>query len=223
MPMKQIGLDWSDPNNRRIEALKYNSRSEFRRKKRTVYERCSYTELNNYFGKNKNNREHKIKCDYGLPDYYNFYKKIVNNPVSKNLYTSILKEYLKINHDIVSKKGEPFILPKETGEIVVRKLKKEIEIKKDGSIKNSFPVNWKATKKLWSENINAKKNKTLIRHTNEHTDGYYFLIVYQRRSAKFKGKSYYKMQINRQMQRGLSDPILKGQIDSFLLNEYKKN
>lgn len=165
----------------------------------------------------EDNRNHKVKSDYGSLDYYNFFcKKNTEIEISRGLFGAILKEFNTHVRDRISFKGEEFIMPYRTGKVELRKIKNEVSIDENGEIINNMPTNWQATRKLWNESEAARKKKIKVRFTNEHTNGYTFKIFYRKSKANFKWKSVYKLQFNRTMKRQLSDSIFKGKIDAFL-------
>lgn len=151
-------------------------------------------------------------------DYYKSYVKDVNNPVSKQLHSNILKDFLKEMQKAISQEGYIFNIPQRLGKIELRKIKREVKVGEDGKIINTLNTNWRATFKLWEGNIEAKVKKTRIRYLNEHTNGYIFRIVYFKNTANFKNKSVYKMSLNREMRRSTEEPIINHKIDAFLLN-----
>jgi hypothetical protein len=163
-------------------------------------------------------RNHKVKCQYGMLDYYKFYKKTNDKPQSKQVHSAVLKEFLAEMRDAVSQEGYIFTLPQRMGKIELRKIKREVKVNEDGSIVNTLNTNWVATKKLWEENLEAKIKKTRIRYLNEHTDGYIFKITYLKNTANFKNKGVYSMSLNRAMRRSTEQPIINHKIDAFLLN-----
>lgn len=163
------------------------------------------------------NRNHRVKTDYGIGDYYrSFTKKFKEKNISRKVFGSVVKEFNDHVRDSVSKKGSEYIFPSKIGKIELRKIKAELTVDKDGKIINKLPTNWKETRKLWNENPKAKENKVKIKFTNEHTDGYTFRIVYLRSKANYKNKSIYKFQFNRKMKRDLSKSIFQGRIDAFI-------
>lgn len=167
--------------------------------------------------KEEDKRNHRIKSDYGLSDYYRFYKKkYKNKKVNRTMYNSMIKEFNKYVHDRIAYKGDGFVFPFKMGKMELRKVKTSVRIGEDGSIINKLPVNWKATRELWAENKKAEEKKIKVRYTNEHTGGYAFRISYLRARANYKNKSIYQMQFNRQMKRKLSESIFAGKIDAFL-------
>ncbi len=161
-------------------------------------------------------RNHKIKSDYGMNDYYKSYKSKSEKPVSKEVYSSIVKDFNSHVRKKMAIKGTEYVFPFRLGKMELRKIKTEVKIDKDGNIINKLPVNWKETNKFWEKNPEAKEKGIKIRYTNEHTDGYTFKIFYLRSKASYKNKSMYQMQFNRDMKRTLSKSIFQGKIDAFL-------
>ncbi len=164
-------------------------------------------------------RNHRIKADYGTPDYYNYFVK--NNPeladmVSKREYGEILKEFNGFQRERLSNKGAHILFPSGLGYVELGKVKTEVKIDEEGKVVNNLPVDWKRTRELWRTHSEAKEKRTLIKFTNEHTEGYTFKVYYVRKRAKFKNKSIYRIRFNRQLKRDLSKSIFAGKIDAFL-------
>ncbi len=161
---------------------------------------------------------HKVKSDYGLNDYYNFFleEKEENKDISKSTYNSVIREFNSYVRDRISEKGAEYTFPKKIGCVEIKKIKPVLSIDKDGNVINKLPVNWKATRELWKNNESASRKKTKIRYINEHTQGYTFRLYYKKKRANYKNKSIYKMQFNRELKRGLSKSIFAGRIDAFL-------
>lgn len=166
-------------------------------------------------------RNHKVKCDYGKADYYKHYCEVIKKPLEKKLWNAILMDYLNGVAELISQKGMPYTMPSRMGLIEIRKTKKGVSIDKKGRVKNTFKINWKATKELWKENKRAREKKTLLRYVNKHTDGYSFEIKYIKNLATFKNKSVYRMLVNREMARSTAKPIINKEIDAFLLKRVK--
>lgn len=152
-----------------------------------------------------------------MSDYARWYKANCDDPVSLKIYREIVQEYLRLNKELISTKGYTFKFPEVMGRIEVRKVKRELDIDKDGKIINKLPINWQATRKLWKENPKAKEKEIKIRYTNEHTGGYVFHPYYIKRTATFKNKKLYRLKINREIARKMYKPIISGKMDAFLL------
>ena len=84
-----------------------------------------------------------------------------------------------------------FNLPFRMGMLGIRKRKLTPYINKDGKVINPLPVDWKSTLDLWEEDPQAKADKKLVRHYNEHTGGFIAEWYYSTAKATFKWKSGY--------------------------------
>ena len=167
---------------------------------------------------NEDKRSHRVKSDYGLPDYYKFFvkQKKENKEISKSTYNNVIKEFNSYVRDRISEKGAEYTFPKKLGSVEIKKIKPSLSIDEEGKVVNKLPINWKATRELWKTNESAKEKKTKIRYINEHTKGYTFRLYYKKKRANYKNKSIYKMQFNRDLKRSLSKSIFAGRIDAFL-------
>jgi len=164
-----------------------------------------------------NNRNHKIKADYGITDYYRFFKR--NNPdinITSKAFGELLREYNGFVRDSLSYRGTSYNMPSNTGIIEIRKSKAEVTINEDGTIRNSLPVNWQETRKLWNENPEAREKKIKIKFVNLHSNGYTFKFLYLRTKANYKHKKIYRLKFNRQLKRQLSQSIFNNTIDAFV-------
>lgn len=162
-------------------------------------------------------RNHRVKCDYGLNDYYkHFIKETGATHISGSQFSEILKEFNSHVRDRISKKGAEFIMPHRMGKIELRKFKPEVVVTDDGKIKNNLPPNWKETWELWKENPKAREQGVKIRYTNDHTGGYTFRVSYIRSKANYRHKSIFNCKFNRDLKRQLSKSIFEGRIDAFL-------
>ncbi len=161
-------------------------------------------------------RKQRIKSDYGASSFFLFYNKKSKNPVPQSVYSKIIKEYNSFVRDQISCKGNSYNMPSNMGGIEIRKQKVEISFNDDGSIKNTLPVNWQETRKLWNDNPKAKEDKVKIRFVNDHSGGFTFKLWYIKGRANYKNKSIYRIRFNRQMKRQLSKSIFAHKIDAFV-------
>ncbi len=168
---------------------------------------------------NRSNKSNKIKVDYGMPDYYNHYCKISDNPVSKLKYNKIISDFNNGIIDLILNDSLEYKIPHINSTLLVKKDKRKPRIK-DGKLINSSPVDWKTTSKLWNDDPDAKKKKILVRYINSHTSGYVFRIYMKKFSSTFKNRSYYSFKTSRKLQRALSARIKddnKDKFDAYLL------
>ena len=162
-------------------------------------------------------RVHTLFTDYSNQDYYKFYKNKYKNTVDISTFRKVIKDLnTAIRYEIVNNNYD-YKLPKRLGIITVRKFKKKIKIESGKRPGYNLAPDWKATKKLWEEDEEARKNKILIRHENKHSKGYTFHIRYSKRIANFKNKSLYRFKPTRTMQRELANNIKENNLDAFLL------
>lgn len=159
-------------------------------------------------------RNHKIKSDYGMLDYFKYYKEN-GGKLDIKQYRKILKEFNSGLYDIICTNDYVYTLPKRMGFISIYKIKNYVKVE-DGELKTNLPPNWNETLKLWAVDEEAREHKTLIRVENSNTDRYTHRIMYTKSRAVFKNKTIYKMQINRALKQHLKDKINKGNFDSSI-------
>lgn len=172
-------------------------------------------EFLNKVRKVKESRNHKVKNSYGIYDGYKFYRK--NKPkdpkyvLTESQYFAITRKVNKFLAEALSK-GEDVILPFRLGRIEVRKY--ESRITWDGKkVKSNLPIDWDRTLKLWYEDEEAYKNKTLIKVEEKEI----YKVYYNRNIAEYKNKSFYQFNINKDLKRRLKQNIKEGSLDAFMI------
>ena len=164
-------------------------------------------------------QKEKIKVDIGMKEFYNYYcdttfKEKVNNKsivhknskfcVDRKVYGQIIDFiHSRITDEIIFDNFE-FKLPSRMGTLCIKKKKPILKYNKEGNLINTMPIDWKATRELWEEDEESKKQKKLVRHLNEHTNGYVPFWYLSLKCATFKYKSAYKFKATRTMNRDLS-------------------
>lgn len=165
----------------------------------------------------------KVPAHFGMQDYYKYYKKHSEAPVEPSVYNRVISEFNMEVMDQILNHYKVYTLPYLRLKIGVRKSKPRIRIK-DNTVVNGNPIDWATTKKLWEEDEESLKNKTLVRHTNKHTFGYVFKIYALKFAARFKHKSLFRFKPVRKFQRELSKRINdpnKDRFDCYLLYDEK--
>lgn len=158
-------------------------------------------------------RIHKVKNSYGVYDYFKYYRK--NRPKSaeyvltESQYFAIIR---RVNEYIVDSiiKGEDVILPYRLGKIELRKISTYINFE-GGKIRTNLAVDWDKTLKLWYEDSEAYKAKTLIKSEDKSI----YKIHYNKVSADYTNKSFFKIDFNRDFKRRLKINIRENSIDAF--------
>lgn len=156
-------------------------------------------------------RHHKIKNSWGVYDAYKFYRK--NKPKDKK-YILTESEYFHIIRGINQLlikgllEGQDIILPYKMGMIEIRK-RKYSNLGMESY--RHLPVDWDSTIKLWYNDPEALKAKTLIRRC-DYKD--YFKIMYNKTNATYKNQWWYDIAFNKELKRDLKVSINNG-LDAF--------
>jgi hypothetical protein len=164
------------------------------------------------------NRIHKITNSIGVYDVFkairrNRWAGIGQSISEKQFYTIIrtinlyLAEQLSLGNDIT--------LPHNMGMLEVRKSPVKYKMV-DGRVVTNLPVDWDATLKLWAEDEEQMKKKTIVKSTFKEL----YRIKYTKAKAKYNNKVFYDFKVNRDIRIKLSRRIKKGLIDTYLAYEY---
>lgn len=168
----------------------------------------------------KKRTEGNIKADYGIKDYYNYFKE--NNPelnIDYSTYKKVIQDFNKELVDLIINENVEYNIPYVGSSISIRKDKRVPKIV-NGKLYNNAPVDWVATNKLWSEDNEAREKKLLVRHLNQHTSKYVFRIYFKKYNLYFNNKKLFNFKASRSFQRLLGARIkddTKEKYDSYLL------
>lgn len=165
------------------------------------------------------------KVDYSLKNYYKHYKTISSNPVSYNVFSSIINEFFEYRIQLLIFNNIDINIPYRMGSLGIRRVGDSIYLTKDGKLK--YLVDWGKTNKLWEElykncspkEIKEIKDKPLVYYTNDHTNGKVYNFVWDKFTSNFRYKSYYKLTLTRKWKRLLKDYIN----NSKNINYYDRN
>lgn len=158
-------------------------------------------------------RHHKIRNSYGVYDAFKYYRK--NRPQEKK-YVLTESQYMRIvrqiNLRIVDSllQGNDITFPHRMGSLELRKRHTTVEIV-DGKLKDNLPIDWDSTLKLWSEDKESYKNKTLVKLEVDEV----FRVRYVKYKANYNNKVFYKFTTNRLIKQKLRDKINNNSIDAF--------
>lgn len=181
----------------------------------------SYESFRNKILKLDKPRVHKIRNSIGIYDGFKFYRK--NRPnVSKYVLTE--SQYFAITrkvNELLSDnliQGEEVKLPHRMGRIEIRKAAGEVRLDVNGNIVTNLPIDWDRTLKLWYEDEESYKDKTLVKVEEKEI----FKVYYNRGFANFNNKSFYEFNVNRDLKRRLKQRIKEGRIEAMYLDKNKK-
>lgn len=132
----------------------------------------------------------KISNSYGLREAIKYYRSIrpkdSKYAVRTTMFYAIIREMNDLLGDAITK-GNRVILPCRMGILEIRKRNVNPRIV-DGKVVCNRPIMWGETLKLWKEDEEAFKKRTLVK--TEQSEIY--SIFYNRQKALFKNKVYYK-------------------------------
>ena len=158
-------------------------------------------------------RKHKVRNSWGIYDAYKYTRKNkwfdIGQPVTEHQFYSIIRKINNYLADLLLQ-GHDIELPCRMGTIEVRKYDASISIK-DGKVRSNLPIDWDRTLKLWSEDEEAYKERTLIKMEEKEI----FKVYYNRIKADYKNKSLYEFAVNRDLKRRLKQRIKSGNFDAF--------
>ena len=162
-----------------------------------------------------NSRHHTIKGSLGVYDSYKYIRKNkwfnIGRPLTEKEFYSIIRT---VNNYLAEElnNGNDVDLPLRMGKLEVRKRKARISIV-DGKIKTNLPIDWAATFKLWYEDEEAYKNKTLLRIEEKEL----FRVRYNKEKANYKNQMFYQFIPNREIKKQLKYNIKNNKLDAFIL------
>ena len=158
-------------------------------------------------------RTHKVTGSLGVYDAYKYIRKNkwlnIGRPSSEHELYSIIR---KVNEYLADSllRGHDIVLPHKMGRIEVKKYEARITLE-GNKVKTNLPIDWDRTLKLWYEDEESYKNKTLIKMEEKEI----FKVCYNKSKADFNNKSFYQFDINRDLKRRLKQQIKNGALDAF--------
>lgn len=158
-------------------------------------------------------RQHRVVCDFGVKDYYKYYKE--NNGISSHkVFSGVLRDFHLMVGDVLINYEYSFKMPSRMGVITTKKAKMYVKLDKNGNLTTNYPIDYKATKELWDRDPIAKEQRKKVRFENKHTNGYKYEFKYMNSFANFPNKKIYTMVINRKLKRDFSKFLFKyGEVD----------
>lgn len=158
-------------------------------------------------------RKHKVTNSNGVYDAYKYLRKNkwfdIGRPLTEHEFYTIVRQ---VNNYLADEllHGQDIVLPHRLGRIELRKYDVRMSIK-DGKLVTNLPIDWDRTLKLWSEDEEAYKERTLVKVEEKEI----FKVFFNRRTANFQNKSFMEFEVNRDLKRGLKQKIKSGAIDAF--------
>lgn len=155
----------------------------------------------------------KIRNCVGIYDFYKMIRKkgwgSIGHPVTEHDFYSVIRTMGKIMAREAAK-GNTVVFPFRMGKIETRKFETGVSFA-NGKLKINYPISWNKTLKLWYQDEEAKKNKTLVRNECK----YILYLKYNKYSANYENRTYYQFVPNWDMKQGFVENINKDKIDTL--------
>jgi len=153
----------------------------------------------------KKRGEGRLPIDVGTKDLYQFYINRISKiesikggktrgsfEISQTQYSDILKEINSGIVDLMILENFEFKIPCSLGYKSIKQRKIKVKLDLNGNLdKMHLSPNWKATRDLWSKDNDALIAKTVIYHTNEHTNNYKMHYEWSKSGATTTGIGAY--------------------------------
>lgn len=157
----------------------------------------------------------RITKDYGMSDYYDYFKNNYSQNISRAMYNKVVSEIMEnIVETMLNNELDVLTLPKLQFHISILKYKGKARID-NGKLINSTPVDWKTTNELWEQNPEMKEKKIRVRYVNNHSSKWVFRIKMRKYASTFRNKKYYNFKACRSFQRALAKRIKNPNMEQF--------
>jgi hypothetical protein len=162
--------------------------------------------------RSKSKKPFKVLNSWGVYDAYKLLRKnkwySIGRPLKEKEFYSIIRGVNRLMADEIAN-GKTIQFPQRMGALELRKYKVGATLV-DGKLRVTYPPDWSETLKLWYEDEEARKNKTILRNNNP----YVYYIRFLRDMAIFDNKHFYMFQTNTFIKKALSENIKQGKIDT---------
>ena len=174
---------------------------------------AEYDEFVENICKKRGIKNFKVSNSFGVYDVYKKMRKNgwydIGRAVKEKEYYSIIR---KVNDYLAEEiiNGNTVTFPHRMGSLELRKFKKGVSIV-DGKMVVTYPIDWQETLRLWFEDEEERKKKTLLRTESK----YVYRVRYCKGDANYENKSFYEFALNRFIKKALKDKIINREIDTL--------
>lgn len=159
-------------------------------------------------------KDFRVRNSYNIRQIYKYIQKNkwkdIGKPVKDHDFYKVVRNVNNLlAENIVN--GEAIAFPAGMGKLELRKFERKVGIK-DGKLKIGYPIDWNETWKLWYEDEEAHKNKTLIRFEDKYT----FRIRYNKYHAKYENMVFYDFVPHAKVRKALKNNIKNGIVTDTL-------
>ena len=158
-------------------------------------------------------RKHKVTNSLGVYDAYKWIRKDkwkeIGQPLTEHEFYSIIRGVNKLLAENLIN-GEDITLPCRMGRLELRKYEPKFKFK-DNKLITNLPIDWNRTLKLWYEDEESHKKKTLVKMEEKEL----FKIYYNKSIANYNNKTFYQFNVNTELKKKLKSNIKEGNVDAF--------
>lgn len=159
------------------------------------------------------NKDFTVTNSFGVYDCYKAIRKHqwfnIGRPLKEKEFYAIIRGINRLlAEEIVM--GNPVKFPAQMGLLELHKFQVGVSIV-NGRLKNTYPIDWNKTIKLWWENKEAHEKKILVR--NE--ESWVYRVKYCINNAKYENKMFYQFVLNSFIKKALKNNIKKRKIDAL--------
>jgi len=159
-------------------------------------------------------RVHKIRNSYGLPDYYKYFYSKYGKHLSKKIkyteYSNFIKCVIgKFIEELFSSGTIAF--PSGLGLLDIKATECGAKLDEKGNLVVTKLVDWDATLKLWYQDEESRKNKSVVKIDSNLI----YRIRYLKQNTKVTNKKYICFRPNRVLKQRMSKLAKTGMVNYF--------
>lgn len=158
-------------------------------------------------------RKHKITGSVGVYSAYKWIRKNgwlnIGRPLTEHEFYSIIR---RVNNYLADSflRGHDIKFPHRMGQLELRKYDVRFSIE-DGKVKTNLPIDWDRTLKLWYEDEEAYKERTLVKVEEKEI----YKVYYNKQLADYQNMVFYEFKVNRELKKSIKQRIKEGKLDAF--------
>lgn len=158
-------------------------------------------------------RVHKVNHSLGIYDSYKWLRKNkwlnIGRPLTEHEFYSIIR---RVNNYLADSflRGQDIKFPHKMGQLELRKYDVRFSIE-DGKVKTNLPIDWDRTLKLWYEDEEAYKERTLVKVEEKEI----YKVYYNKQLADYQNMVFYEFKVNRELKKSIKQRIKEGKLDAF--------
>ena len=158
-------------------------------------------------------RKFKITNSVGVYDMYKTIRKNgwynIGRPLKEHEFYTIVRSVNKLLAENFIN-GEPVVFPACMGRLELRKYPRGVSFV-DGRLRNTYPIDWGNTRKLWAMDEEARKENILLRFEIPMV----YHTRYCKEHANYRNKVFYQFRLLKKLRSRLKDNIINDKTDTL--------